>query len=138
MKSRRSIALALLADAALVLVFVLIGRASHDENPVLGALVTLWPFLVGLLFGWLVSRAWHAPIAVVRTGIPVWASTVIVGMLLRWASGQGVQVSFIIVTCIVLAFFLLGWRLVAALVWRRRSRKSRQFTTASSDNSSLT
>ena len=30
----------------LVLVFVLIGRASHGEDPV-GTLNTLWPFLVG-------------------------------------------------------------------------------------------
>ena len=120
MRSRRTIALALLADAALVLVFVLIGRASHDENPVLGALVTLWPFLAGLLVGWLVTRAWRAPLAIVRTGIPVWASTVIVGMLLRVVSGQGVQLSFIIVTCIVLAVFLLGWRAIVKLVLRRR------------------
>lgn len=121
MISRRTPALSLLADAALVLVFVLIGRASHDENPVLGAIVTLWPFLAGLLAGWLASRAWRAPLAIVRTGIPVWVSTVIVGMLLRAVSGQGVQLSFIIVTGIVLAFFLLGWRLVTKLVLRRRA-----------------
>jgi len=119
----RTIALSLLADAALVLVFVLIGRASHDENPVLGALVTLWPFFAGLLVGWIVSRGWRAPLAIVRTGIPVWASTVIVGMLLRAVSGQGVQVSFVVVTCIVLAFFLLGWRLVARLMLRRRANQ---------------
>ena len=106
----------------LVLVFVLIGRASHDENPVLGALVTLWPFLAGLAVGWAVSRGWRAPLAVVRTGLPVWGATVIVGMLLRLASGQGVQLSFIIVTCIVLAAFLLGWRAIAKLVLRRRRR----------------
>jgi len=119
----RTIALSLLADAALVLVFVLIGRASHDENPVLGALVTLWPFFAGLLVGWIVSRGLRAPLAIVRTGIPVWASTVIVGMLLRAVSGQGVQVSFVVVTCIVLAYFLLGWRLVARLVLRRRANQ---------------
>jgi len=37
-------------------------------------------------------------------------------MLLRAASGQGVQVAFVIVAAIVLAVFLIGWR--AALVWR--------------------
>ena len=120
MTSRRSIVLALLADAVLVLVFVLIGRASHDENPVLGALVTYWPFLVGLILGWIASRAWRAPLALVRTGLPVWAITVAGGILLRLASGQGVQLSFIIVTCLVLAFFLLGWRAIAALVVHRR------------------
>jgi len=120
--SRRTVLLALLADVLLVLVFVLIGRASHDENPVLGALVTLWPFIAGLAVGWVVSRGWRAPLAVVRTGLPVWGATVIVGMLLRLASGQGVQLSFIIVTCIVLAAFLLGWRAIAKLVLRRHRR----------------
>ena len=108
-------AIALPIDAVLVLVFVLIGRASHDENPVLGALVTFWPFAVGLVVGWLVARAWRAPLAVVRTGLPVWAVTVVVGMLLRVVSGQGVQPSFVVVTAVVLAAFLVGWRALARL-----------------------
>lgn len=112
--------LSLFADVALVLVFVLIGRASHDENPVLGALVTLWPFLIGLAVGWAVSRGWRAPLSIVRTGLPIWTATVIVGMLLRFASGQGVQPSFIVVTGIVLGAFLLGWRAIARLVLRKR------------------
>lgn len=113
--------LAFAIDAVLVLVFVLIGRASHDENPVLGALVTLWPFLSGLVLGWLVVRGWRAPLALVRTAVPVWAVTVAAGMLLRLASNQGVTISFVIVASIVLAVFLIGWRGVASLVRRRRS-----------------
>ena len=36
-------------DAALVIVFAALGRASHaEQNPVVGALATAWPFLVGL------------------------------------------------------------------------------------------
>jgi peptidoglycan/LPS O-acetylase OafA/YrhL len=111
-------------DGALVLVFVLIGRASHDEDPVLGALTTYWPFLVGLLLGWLVTRGWRAPLALVRTALPVWAVTVVVGMLLRAATGQGVQAGFVIVTCVVLAVFLIGWRAVARLIVRRQSRRA--------------
>ena len=122
--SRRTAVLAFFADVVLVLVFVLIGRASHDENPVLGALVTLWPFLVGLVVGWIVSRGWRLPLAIDHTGLFVWASTVVVGMLLRFASGQGVQVSFIIVTFVVLGAFLLGWRAIARLVLRRRESSS--------------
>nr|WP_246376650.1 DUF3054 domain-containing protein [Conyzicola lurida] len=110
----------------LVLVFVLIGRASHDENPVLGALVTYWPFLVALVVGWLGTRAWRAPRAVVKTGVPVWIVTVVGGILLRLASDQGVQLSFVIVTSVVLGIFLVGWRGAAALVTRsRRSRAAR-------------
>ena len=128
MTSRRTIAvptfvLALTADAVLVLVFVLIGRASHDEDPVLGALTTYWPFLVALGAGWIASLGWRAPLSIVRTGLPVWAITVALGMVLRVVADQGVQLSFVIVTSIVLAVFLLGWRAIAALVLRRRTRR---------------
>jgi FlaA1/EpsC-like NDP-sugar epimerase len=112
--------LAFVIDLVLIIVFVLIGRSSHDENPVAGALVTLWPFAVGLVAGWLGARAWRTPTRIVPTGLVVWASTVIVGMLLRIASGQGVQLSFVIVASVVLAVFLLGWRLIARIVRRRK------------------
>jgi hypothetical protein len=112
------------ADALLVLVFVLIGRRSHDESDaLLGLATTLWPFLAGAAVGWLVSLGWRRPFALVPTGVAVWVSTVVVGMLLRVASGQGVQVSFVIVTAVVLAIFLLGWRAILLLVGRVRSRR---------------
>jgi hypothetical protein len=114
--------LAFLLDLVLLLAFVLIGRASHDENPVLGALVTLWPFATGLVVGWLVSRAWRKPLALVRSGIPIWIATVAIGMILRVVSAQGIKPSFVVVATIVLAIFLLGWRAIAALVVRRRAR----------------
>ena len=41
-------------------------------------------------------------------------------MLLRVASGQGVQVGFVVVATVVLAVALLGWRVVVLLVGRRR------------------
>ena len=107
----------------LVLVFVLIGRGSHDEGfSIAGSLVTAWPFVVGLAAGWLFARAWRAPWAVRWAGVVIWASTVVIGVLLRGISGQGVQVSFVIVTTLVLAAFLLGWRAIAGLILRRSSR----------------
>jgi peptidoglycan/LPS O-acetylase OafA/YrhL len=102
-------------DVVLVLAFVLIGRASHGEGA-LGTLNTVWPFLVGLVVGWLLARAWRRPRRIAWTGIIVWVSTVIVGMLLRLASGQGVELSFVVVATIVLAVFLVGWRAIALLV----------------------
>jgi len=42
--------------------------------------------------------------------------------VLRAVSGQGIAVSFVIVTAIVLAVFLLGWRAIALLVRRLRAR----------------
>jgi peptidoglycan/LPS O-acetylase OafA/YrhL len=116
-----TVALAFLADLILVIVFVLIGRGSHDEDPIGGALVTLWPFAVGLVVGWLGARAWRSPRVIAPTGLVVWSATVIVGMVLRVASDQGVQLSFVIVASVVLGVFLLGWRLIAKLVNKRRS-----------------
>ncbi|SKA98914.1 Protein of unknown function [Agreia bicolorata] len=112
------------ADLVLVLVFVLIGRGSHEEGfTLLGTLNTAWPFVTGLALGWLVSRAWRAPLSMRRAALPVWAFTVVIGVALRAVSGQGVAVSFVIVTAIVLAAFLLGWRLIATVVSRRRARR---------------
>ena len=69
------------------------------------------------------TLAWRAPAAPLRTGLPVWALTVVGGMLLRAASGQGVQVAFVIVASLVVGLFLIGWRAVALLVRRARSRR---------------
>jgi len=118
----RPIVFALLIDAVLVVVFAAIGRASHGEDAFGGLFVTAWPFLVGLALGWLVAQAWRAPFDPWRTGLPVWAITVAGGMLLRGVTGQGVQVAFIIVAASVLLVFLVGWRLIARLVSKRRPR----------------
>ncbi|WP_378148490.1 DUF3054 domain-containing protein [Cnuibacter sp. UC19_7] len=118
------ILIAAVADALLVLVFVLIGRRSHDESDaLLGLLTTLWPFLAGAAVGWVASLGWRRPFALLPTGVVVWASTVVVGMLLRVVSAQGVQLSFVIVTAVVLAAFLLGWRAALLLVRRVRARR---------------
>ncbi len=122
MKTWRTALLAFAIDLVLLLVFVLIGRRSHGEAADAGGLLTtLWPFLVGLLAGWLVTLAWRRPLAVMWPGIPIWLMTVALGMLVRNAVGQGVQASFIVVATIVLGVFLVGWRLLAIPVVRRRA-----------------
>ncbi|MEC5184552.1 uncharacterized membrane protein YhaH (DUF805 family) [Cryobacterium sp. MP_3.1] len=108
-------------DAAMLLLFVVIGRASHGEG-LWGVLVTWWPFLAGLVVAWLVLTARRTPLRIVWTGVGVWLITVAVAMLLRVVSGQGVQLSFVIVTFLVLGVFLLGWRAIALLVQRQRRR----------------
>ncbi|WP_225310164.1 DUF3054 domain-containing protein [Microbacterium testaceum] len=121
---RRSPVPALIVDVVLVVVFAAIGRATHDGDVLgpfgSGLATTAWPFVVALLVGWLVTRAWRRPIALVTTGLPVWAITVALGMVLRAVSGQGVAVAFVIVATITVALFLLGWRAAARLVTRRR------------------
>jgi hypothetical protein len=111
---------AFVLDAVLVVVFAALGRVSHDENILAGLWTTSWPFLSALVAGWAVTLAWRAPVAPVRTGLPVWAITVAGGMLLRAASGQGVQPAFVAVAALVLLAFLVGWRLIAALIARAR------------------
>jgi FtsH-binding integral membrane protein len=115
----RSARLAVLLDCCCVLVFVIIGRASHAKGESLGGIAsTSWPFLCGLGAGWLMSRAWRRPLAVRPAGIAVWLCTVTLGMILRVVSGQGTAVAFIIVALAFLGLFLLGWRLAAKLVAR--------------------
>lgn len=117
---------ALLLDAVFVLVFAVIGRASHDENPA-GFLITAWPFLVALVVGHLIAallpgrprRPWA-----LAWGAVVWVVTVAGGMLLRIASGDTAQVAFVIVATITLGVFLIGWRSAAALMRRRRAGRS--------------
>jgi Protein of unknown function (DUF3054) len=103
----------LAVDIVCVLVFCAIGRRSHAEGITLaGVAQTAWPFLSGTAAGWLLSRGWRRPTALVPTGVTVWVATVVVGMLLRKASSAGVAVSFVIVASLVTAAFLLGWRAV--------------------------
>ena len=115
------ISLAAGLDAAALLVFVVIGRSNHGES-LWGVLGTWWPFLAGLVVGWLVLRAWRTPLQLIWTGLGVWLVIVVVALLLRVASGQGVQTSFVIVTFAVVGALLLGWRAVAMLVRRLRTR----------------
>lgn len=108
---------AVAVDALCVLVFCAIGRRSHAEGvTITGVAETAWPFLVGAAVGWLVSRGWHRPLAILPTGVAVWVCTIAVGMLLRTANSGGVAVTFVIVASVVTAALLLGWRgAVAAL-----------------------
>jgi hypothetical protein len=112
----------LAVDVIGVLVFCAVGRRSHDEGlNVTGIAMTAWPFLTGTVVGWLISRGWRRPTAVAPTGIVVWLSTVVVGMLLRKATSAGVAASFVVVAATVTALLLLGWRVAAGLTMRRRS-----------------
>ena len=106
-------------DVCCVGAFVAIGRASHSEGDALaGRARTAWPVLVGLAVGWLCTRAWRRPGALVPAGLGVWVSTVALGMVARVVSGQGTAAAFIVVTLVFLGLFLLGWRLVASALTR--------------------
>jgi L-iditol 2-dehydrogenase len=113
--------LAVVLDCCFVLAFVIIGRASHADGESLGGIAsTAWPFLAGLVVGWLAARAWRGPFSVVPAGVAAWLGAVAVGMALRVLSGQGTAVAFVLVALAFLGLFLLGWRLV--LTQARRVR----------------
>ena len=105
----------LLVDVVLVVAFAALGRASHaEESPLVGALTTAAPFLAGLGVGWgLVrggSKQWPVTVAY---GLTVWASTLVLGMVIRVVIGAGTAWSFVLVAGAVLALLLLGWRWLA-------------------------
>ena len=81
-----------------VLVFVVIGRASHSKGESFPGLAsTSWPFLAGLAVGWLAGRAWRRPLAIVPAGVAAWLGTVAAG----------------VVALVFLGLFVVGWRLAA-------------------------
>jgi Protein of unknown function (DUF3054) len=115
----RSARLAVVLDVCCVLIFVIIGRASHTKGESLAGIAsTSWPFLAGLGVGWLAARGWRRPLAIRPEGLVIWLCTVALGMILRVVSGQGTAVAFIVVALAFLALFLLGWRLLARLARR--------------------
>ena len=113
---------ALAADLAFILLFAAVGRRNHAEGLSIGGVIeTAWPFLAGAGVGWLISRAWRRPAAVVPTGITIWVCTVAVGMLLRKATSEGTAASFVTVATLTIALLLLGWRAaVTKVIGRRR------------------
>ncbi len=116
----------MLFDVIAVIVFVTIGRINHEEGFSFGGFWgTLWPFLAGWAVAALVSIALTASGRVgwslqrlFPAGILCWVSTIAIGMLLRWADGQGIAASFVIVATLATGVLLLGWRLLAAQVGR--------------------
>jgi hypothetical protein len=117
----RSVRLAVVADCCCVLLFVIIGRASHTKGESLAGIAsTAWPFLAGLAGGWLAARGWRRPLRLVPAGVGAWLGTVALGMVLRVVSGQGTALAFILVALAFLGLFLLGWRLACGYLLRLR------------------
>jgi Protein of unknown function (DUF3054) len=119
MTRMRAARVAMVVDIACVLIFVIIGRASHAKGETLAGIAsTSWPFLSGLGLGWLAARAWRRPLALRPTALVIWLCTVALGMVLRVISGQGAAPAFIAVALAFLALFLLTWRVLAQLARR--------------------
>jgi chromate transport protein ChrA len=119
--ARKTAVAAALADVVSIVVFVALGRKSHDEsgNIVVGTLKVAAPFLIALALGWLAARAWQRPTAP-TTGMTIWVVTIVAGMLLRhFVFDRGTALAFIIVASAFTLLFLVGWR----YVWEWRTTK---------------
>ena len=118
----RRVPLAVGIDVFSVTLFVAVGRREHERDSAIAGLIdTAAPFLLALALAWIVLRAWRRPTDW-RTGVGVWAITVVAGMLLRnLVFDDGTAASFVIVATAFLALFLVGWR-VAYLLLERRGR----------------
>lgn len=106
--------LAPLADAAVLAVFVLLGRAEHDSGSSLtGYITTLAPFIIGLAIAWLAVEEVRAQPLAARSGLIVWACALLIGLALRRVVfGDGIALAFIIVAAAFTGFGLNGWRAV--------------------------
>lgn len=122
----RSPVTALVLDLIAIALFGLFARVAHQSEDmplnVMGWLSTTWPFWLGVLVAWLLlwfgvlgNRSGHE----VAAGVPVWAITVVTGLLI-WSVRNGAvpHWSFMLVATIMSAILLLGWRTVGKFVRR--------------------
>jgi len=102
------------ADVLCIVIFVAIGRKNHDEGEAaVGIFRVAAPFLIAAVVGWFVSQAWKKPLEL-RTGVIVWLTTIVLGMILRhFVFDDGTATAFIIVATVFLCTFLNGWRALA-------------------------
>jgi MFS-type transporter involved in bile tolerance (Atg22 family) len=108
------------ADALCIVIFVAIGRKNHDEGEAAAGIFRVAvPFLIAAVAGWLATQAWKRPLEL-RTGVIVWLTTIMLGMVLRrFVFDEGTATAFIIVATVFLCAFLNGWR---AIVRKRLNR----------------
>jgi len=119
--SSRTVQIAAVIDVVAIVVFVMLGRKSHHEDGSFAAatLRVAAPFLIALVAGWVVARAWKAPTSF-NTGIQIWLVTIVGGMLLRrFAFSKGTATPFIIVASTFTLVFLVGWR----MLWEWRAAR---------------
>ncbi len=106
-------------DLLCLVVFVAIGRSTHDHGVALsGMFKTLWPFVVGLGASWTILIRRRRSGASFADAALIVVVTVALGMTLRVMVGQGTAVAFIIVALAFLSLTMGGWRLLVH-GWRR-------------------
>lgn len=117
-------------DIVALLAFAAMGRGSHGLATGLAAVAETARTAAPFIGGWLLASPWlgafapeatRGPAAMLRTTLVAWLPALVVGALLRAAAiGRFSPPSFYVVTLIVGALLLAGWRAAFALVERRR------------------
>lgn len=111
-------AVPIIVDLVCVLIFAIVGRASHGLDPV-GVLATAWSFLVACLIGWAAVLLVRLRGLGWREALIVWLVTLIGGMALRLVSGDTAALAFVMVAALVLGAAFFGWRIIYGLMERR-------------------
>ncbi|MDP9828730.1 DUF3054 domain-containing protein [Kineosporia succinea] len=121
----RALGVAALADVVCVLVFVAVGRNSHEEGITLaGLLTTGWPFWLGVAGGYVGVVAFRLAPASLSGCAMVLVKTLLIGMILRSAvQNDGTPVSFVVVATVFLAVTTAGWRIAARFAALRAASK---------------
>lgn len=114
-------------DVLAIVVFVIVGRASHHHGETAeGIASTAWPFAVGMGAGWalvaLRARRRSTSLGSVTNGVIVCVATVALGMLLRVGSGQGTAAAFVVVATGFLGAVMVGGRALLGARVRRPGR----------------
>lgn len=120
--STSTVAIMLLIDAVLIVIFAIIGVSSHDGDlGILNIARVAIPFMLPYLLLAVAIKPGQLIHNVFPTGIALWLITVILGPVLRAIMfGDSSAMAFILVTAGVLGVFLLGRRIISTLVNRRQ------------------
>jgi Protein of unknown function (DUF3054) len=115
------LAAAFAADLCAVGIYVLVGRISHDESlSAAGLLGTGWPFIVGLIGGYIGVIMIRWSMLSVRGCTVIVVKTLIIGLVLRYGlQHDGTPFSFIAVTALVLTALTFGWRFAVRIPLKR-------------------
>ncbi len=108
-------------DLAVVVVFVIVGRQTHDEgNAMAAAALTAAPFIIALAAGWLLSSFVRATTPLIEGGLIALITAGAGTFLRRVVFDEGIAFPFVLVTTGFLAAGMIGWRLLrTARSWSR-------------------
>ena len=121
----RNRVVAYVLDVSAVLIFVVLGRRTHDSNDgLLGYWEVAAPFLVAVTVAWLVVLISRRDPYGLAVGVGVAATTWLLGLLLRAGLfGGGTAVAFVVVAGLFLFGTMIGWRALARAIRPRSNGK---------------